>query len=58
MIWTLNAVSYACLGLITAVDKYDPDSYGPFASSASMWVLQNYLKGATKSATVDVLSFT
>lgn len=36
-----DAVGHACLGLITAVDKYDPDSSGPFASYASMWVLQN-----------------
>lgn len=36
-----DAVSYAYLGLITAVDKYDPDSSGPFASYASMWVLQS-----------------
>ena len=36
-----DAVSYAYLGLITAVDKYDSDSSGPFASYASMWVLQN-----------------
>lgn len=36
-----DAVSYACLGLIMAVDKYDPDSSGPFASYASMWILQN-----------------
>lgn len=36
-----DAVGHACLGLITAVDKYDPDLSGPFASYASMWVLQN-----------------
>lgn len=36
-----DAVSYACLGLITAVDKYDPDSSGPFASYASMWIFQS-----------------
>lgn len=36
-----DAVSYAYLGLITAVDKYDPDSSGPFASYASMWVFQS-----------------
>ncbi len=36
-----DAVSYACIGLITAVDRYDPDSSGPFASYAGMWVLQN-----------------
>lgn len=31
----------ACLGLIHAVDKYDPDSSGPFSSYASLWILQN-----------------
>lgn len=31
----------ACIGLITAVDKYDPDSSGPFGSYASLWILQN-----------------
>ena len=36
-----DAVGEACLGLINAVDKYDPDSNGPFGSYASMWVLQN-----------------
>ena len=36
-----DAASYACLGLIMAVYKYDPDSSGPFASYASMWILQN-----------------
>lgn len=29
------------LGLIYAVDKYDPDSGGPFSSYASLWILQN-----------------
>ena len=31
----------ACIGLITAVDRYDPDSSGPFGSYASLWILQN-----------------
>ena len=31
----------ACIGLITAVDKYDPDSGDPFGSYASLWILQN-----------------
>lgn len=31
----------ACLGLIYAVDKYDPDLSGPFGSYASLWILQN-----------------
>ena len=31
----------ACVGLIMAVDKYDPDSSGSFGSYASLWILQN-----------------
>lgn len=31
----------ACIGLITAVDKYDPDSSGSFSGYASLWILQN-----------------
>lgn len=37
----VDAVGEACVGLITAVDKYDPDINGPFGSYAAMWVLQN-----------------
>ena len=36
-----DAVGYACVGLVTAVDKYDPDTSGAFASYASLWILQN-----------------
>lgn len=36
-----DAISYACIGLITAVDKYDPDTSGAFASYATLWILQN-----------------
>ena len=31
----------ACIGLICAVDKYDPDTNGVFGSYASLWILQN-----------------
>ena len=31
----------AFVGLIVAVDKYDPDHSGPFISYASMWIYQN-----------------
>ena len=31
----------ACIGLVTAVDRYDPGSIGPFGSYASLWILQN-----------------
>lgn len=37
----VDAVGEACVGLITAVDKYVPDTNGPFCSYAAMWVLQN-----------------
>jgi RNA polymerase primary sigma factor len=36
-----DAVGEACIGLVTAVDKYDPDTNGAFGSYAAMWILQN-----------------
>ena len=36
-----DAIGYACIGLIIAVDKYDPDTSGAFASYATLWILQN-----------------
>lgn len=36
-----DAVGEACIGLVIAVDKYDPDTNGAFGSYASMWILQN-----------------
>lgn len=36
-----DAVGEACIGLVTAVDKYDPDMNGAFGSYAAMWMLQN-----------------
>ena len=36
-----DTLNEACLGLIYAVDKYDPDSSGIFSSYASLWILQN-----------------
>lgn len=36
-----DAVGLACIGLVTAVDKYDPDTSGAFASYASLWIIQN-----------------
>jgi len=35
-----DAISCACIGLITAVDKYDPDSFGAFGSYAALWIQQ------------------
>lgn len=39
-----DTLQEACLGLIYAVDKYDPDSSGPFGSYASLWILQNIIR--------------
>lgn len=36
-----DAIGYAYIGLIIAVDKYDPDTSGAFASYATLWILQN-----------------
>ena len=36
-----ETVGDACVGLINAVDRYDPDTSGPFSSYASLWILQN-----------------
>lgn len=36
-----DAIGEACIGLVTAVDKYDPDTNGAFGSYAAMWILQN-----------------
>lgn len=36
-----DAVGEACIGLVTAVDKYNPDTNGAFGSYAAMWILQN-----------------
>ena len=36
-----DAIGDACIGLVIAVDKYDPDTNGAFGSYAAMWVLQN-----------------
>lgn len=36
-----DAIGEACIGLVTAVDKYDPDINGAFGSYAAMWILQN-----------------
>lgn len=37
----VDCIGDACVGLIIAVDKYDPDTSGPFGSYASLWMLQN-----------------
>lgn len=37
----VDCIGDACVGLLTAVDRYDPDTSGPFGSYASLWMLQN-----------------
>ena len=36
-----DSIGEAFIGLITAVDRYEPDTNGAFSSYVSMWVLQN-----------------
>ncbi len=36
-----ETIGDACVGLISAVEKYDPDTSGPFSSYASAWIFQN-----------------
>lgn len=36
-----DIIQEACIGLLLATDKYNPDEHGAFASYASMWALQN-----------------
>lgn len=48
-----DTLQEACIGLVTAVDKYDPDSSGAFGSYASLWILQNIGRAqATQRPTV------
>lgn len=37
----VDTVGDAFVGLLTAIDKYDPDHSGPFISFASLWIYQN-----------------
>ena len=37
----IDTVGDAFVGLLTAVDRYDPDHSGPFISFASLWIYQN-----------------
>lgn len=36
-----DAIDTAIIGLVIAVDRYEPDTSGAFASYASLWILQN-----------------
>lgn len=48
-----DTLQEACIGLITAVDRYDPDSSGAFGSYASLWIMQNIGRSqATQRPTV------
>lgn len=37
----VDCIGDACVGLLTAVDRYDPDTSRPFGAYASLWMLQN-----------------
>lgn len=37
----IDCVGDACVGLLTAIDRYDPSTNGAFLSYASLWMLQN-----------------
>lgn len=37
----VECIGAACVGLLIAIDKYDPDTSGPFGSYASLWMYQN-----------------
>ena len=37
----IDCVGDACVGLLTAIDRYDPSANGAFLSYASLWMLQN-----------------
>jgi RNA polymerase sigma factor, sigma-70 family len=37
----VDCIGDACVGLLTAVERYNPDTSGPFGSYASLWMLQN-----------------
>ncbi len=37
----VDTVGDACAGLVSAINKYNPDEHGAFASYASMWMVQS-----------------
>lgn len=37
----IDCIGNACVGLFTAIDRYDPSTNGAFLSYASLWMLQN-----------------
>jgi len=48
-----DLLSDAFIGLINAVNRYDPDTNGAFQSYASMWILQSMSRGqGTQRATI------
>ena len=38
----IELVEIACWGLVTAIDKYNPNENGSFQSYASLWILQHF----------------
>ena len=42
-----DIIGYACIGLVTAVDKYNPDTSGAFASYAFLWIMQKLSREQT-----------
>lgn len=49
----VDTLQDACVGLVMAADRYDPDLNGPFNSYASTWILQNISRcQATQRPTV------
>lgn len=44
-----DAVGYASMGFVVAIDSYDPDISGAFASYAFLWILQNISREQSQS---------
>ena len=40
----IDCFGNACVGVVTAIDKYDPKRNGPLGSYVSMWVLQTMMR--------------
>ena len=43
----VDTISSAIIGLIIAIDKYDPDISGAFSSYAALWIIQNISRDQT-----------
>ena len=42
-----DCLSNACVGVVIAVDRYNPKNNGPLGSYISMWILQNMIREQT-----------